>query len=300
MKTFTLLCFVTAAGLVITSGCKKLSSSRKETPAPDPGYTINPNTAHIIADYDFNDTTLTNHGWAKTFEDNFDGDLSKWYVEKGGSHGELQLALPANATTSGGILQLTAKRETVSGPTIVDSAGTSTFNFSSAWLISKSLVSACTSTPHVRIVVRMKTVTSYGLSTVLFSHGDNWPVNGEIVMAQVNDNNRKQYGTSYSYGTTPGQDLVKHAYQFNPTDGDLSTAYHVYVTDWSQGQLTYYIDGSVVEIKTAGGYVASMFDRSHHLSVKLAVGGHYYDGADPSGFQGGSMYVDYIKVFTSK
>lgn len=298
--TYYLTLFVAAASLAL-GGCKKSSSSDTDTTPKvyNAGVAVNSNTAHLIANYDFADTALTNHGWKKTFEDNFDGDLSKWHVLQGGVKGELQCYEPQNATTANGILQIAARRETVTGPPVVDSAGSKSFNFTSAWLVSKNSISACTSTPRIRVVVRMKTIASYGLTTVLCTYGENWPVNGEIVCAEVTDSDRKKYGTSYSFGSSAGSDLVQKAYQFNPTDGDLSADYHVYTMEWSQSALTYYIDGNLVEVKTAGNHVPNLFDKYQRLSINVPVGGRYYPGLKESDVTDGNMYVDYVKVFTS-
>ncbi|HVV54626.1 MAG TPA: glycoside hydrolase family 16 protein [Mucilaginibacter sp.] len=301
MKIITLCCLFSGTVFLALQSCNKLSSSNNNTPAPkDPGYTINPNTAHVIADYDFNDTTLTNHGWTKTFEDDFNGDLSNWYLLQGGGiQGELECYEPGNATVSGGVLQIAAKKETVTGPVQVDSSKTQTFNYTSAWLLSKSTVSANSTTPRVRIVMRMKAASAYGLTTVFSTFGDNFPVNGEIVCAEISGYKNNQYGTSYCFGTSPGHDLVKGAYQFNPTDGDLSASYHVYTTEWSQNAITYYIDGSLVEVKTAGNYVPNLFTKTNRISINLPVGGHNYTNPDTGKINGGAMDIDYVKVFTS-
>jgi hypothetical protein len=69
--------------------------------------------------------------------------------------------------------------------------------------------------------------------------------------------------------------------------------------EWSQNALTSYLDGHLVEAKTSGGHVADLFGKSHHLSLSLPVGGGYYSALNTANIQGGTMYVDYIKVFTS-
>jgi beta-glucanase (GH16 family) len=295
MKTSTF--FIISIFILAAVSCKNTSSP---LPAPGVSYTVNPNTATTTPNYDFNDTTLTNHGWNKTFEDNFDGDLSKWNLLQGGVQGEQQCYTPANATIVNGALQISAKKETVTGPTEVNSTSTKTFNYTSAWLLSKSDISANATTPFVRIVARIKTVSEYGLTSVLCTFGSNWPVNGEIICEEGIGSNSKEYGTSYSYGTVANNNLVTNAYQFNPTDNDLSASYHVYTTEWSKNALKYYIDGNLVEVKTAGGHVPDLFGKTHIISLNVPIGGHYYSNLNTSNIANGVMYVDYIKVFTSK
>jgi beta-glucanase (GH16 family) len=301
MKTYTFYCLMAGTCLLALGSCKKLASTDQDTTPKDPGYTINPNTAHVTADYDFNDTTLTNHGWTKTFNDDFSSnDLSNWYLPQGGQKGELECYEPANAAIVNGVLQLSAKRENVTGPAVVDSTRTQNFSYTSAWLLGKQTFSANSTTPKVRVVVRMKATAAYGLTTVLFTYGDNWPVNGEIICAEISGFKCTEYGTSYNFGYLPGTDAVKDAYQFNPTDGDLSSSYHVYTTEWTQNAITYYIDGNMVEVKTAGNDVPDMFGKTQRVSINVPVGGHNYNDISTGKIAGGTVLVDYIKIFTSK
>ncbi|HVW13772.1 MAG TPA: glycoside hydrolase family 16 protein [Mucilaginibacter sp.] len=302
MKTCTIYCLMAGIALLTFGSCKKLRSdgSGGGGGSKDPGYTVNQNTAHVIADYDFNDTTLTNHGWTKAFEDNFNGDLSNWYVETGGVRGELECYEPANASAANGILQITAKHQDVTGPAVVDSSKTQNFNYTSAWLLSKQTFSASSSTPKVRVVARLKATSGYGLTTILVTYGEQWPINGEILCAEIPGYKTKEFGTTYSFGNLPGKNIVKGAYQFNPTDGDLAAGYHVYTMEWTQNSLNYYIDGNLVEMKTAGNDVPDLFGKSHRISINVPVGAHDYTGnLDPTKIQDGTISVDYVKVFTS-
>src|SRR3569832_306206 len=101
---------------------------------------INPVTTTATCDFDVNDTTLTNHGWTKTLDDEFTGDLSKWNVEVGGMQGVLQCNEAANAQIANGVMQITTKLETVTGPKTVNNDTTATFNFTSALLTTKQSI----------------------------------------------------------------------------------------------------------------------------------------------------------------
>lgn len=300
MKTFTyFLPFLGSAMLLFSLGsCKKNSSA----PAPDKNSSlrVNPITADITADYDFNDTTLTKHGWTKTFEDNFDGDLSRWTVLTGGVQYELECNKPANVSAVNGAVAITARKETVTGPPAIDSAGSKTFAYTSGWMISKSTFSASTGNPRLRVVARVKVASGYGLSSIFCTFGTNWPTNGEIICLETYDKNPMRYSTNYSFGTQPNTDDVKDGFQFNPTNGDLSAAYHVYMMDWGQSAITYYIDGNEVEIKTAGGAVPDLFNKAHYLSLRVPVGRKNFDNSTIANIQGGTMYVDYVKIYATK
>ncbi|MDB5123606.1 MAG: glycoside hydrolase family 16 protein [Mucilaginibacter sp.] len=299
MKTSTLTAFLLGGlSIVGISSCKKLSPAKQGTQTTVT--TINPKTAATVCDYDFNESTLTSTGWTKSFDDEFDSDLSKWYAYTGGVQNELQCFEPANVTIVNGVLQIEAKKETVTGPTTVNSSSNSTFNYTSGSIVSNLAFGPNATTPKIRIVTRMKVASGYGLVSFFDSYGTNWPTNGQINHVQVEGNDVKRYETNYFYGTQSGQNLVNNGILFNPADQDLSSCWHVYVTEWTQNALNFYLDGQLVETKTAGGYVGGMFGKVQNLSLSLLIGGSYYSSFVPANVQTGTMYVDYVKVFTSK
>lgn len=296
------LYFVVAiSGLIALSGCgKKDASTKTNNNTPVIAMKINPVIATASCDYDVSDTTLTNHGWTKTFDDEFTGDLSNWVVEVGGERGVLQCNEAANAQVVGGALQITTKRETVTGPKTVNNDTTASFDFTSAWLTSRQTFSANTTTPKVRLVARIKIARGYGVTSQFWTYGSGkWPTSGVINCVEGQGNT---YATDYNFGTTPGVDLVSGARLYNPTTEDLSNCYHVYTMEWTQNSLNSYLDGKLVEVKTTGGYIGNLFGTTQTLSLTLPVGGGYFYGTlDPAKIQcGGIMYVDYVKVFTSK
>ena len=290
------LCSLALAGLFFTMGCQK--SSNKFSPTKNTSHNVNPITAHAINNFDFSDTTLTNAGWTKSFEDNFNTDLSKWSVYKGGQQHELECYQASNLTIQNGILQIAAKNETVTGPSVVGGDSLKTFNYSSGWIVCKTPVSLSAATPKLRIVARIKTAAGYGLTSVFWSFGGNWPTNGEIDYVGAIGNDTKTYATNYFYGTAINKNQVTNGELFNPTDGDLSTGFHVYEMEWSKDALTSYLDGKLVETKT-GSYIADLFGKTEYISLNLAIGGLYYSNFDATKVQTGSMYVDYVKVFAS-
>src|SRR5437868_14252361 len=126
-------------GLVALVGCGK-SGNNGNTDDNNPSVNtvkINPVTTAATCDYDVSDTTLTNHGWTMAFDDEFTGDLSNWNIGVGGMQGLLQCNEPANAQIVNGALQITTKRETVTGPKTANNDTTATFDFTSALLTSK-------------------------------------------------------------------------------------------------------------------------------------------------------------------
>jgi beta-glucanase (GH16 family) len=303
MKTYTKYpLLIAAVGLTILGGCKK-NSSKPNNGSDSSGYVktkynTNSVTATAICDYNMDDTAMTNHGWTKTFDDEFT-DFSNWGAVTGGVQKELQCNEPANAQVSNGVLTITAKHETVTGPKTVGNDTTQSFDYTSAWIISHAAFSASSATPKIRIVARLKTASGYGLSSVYYAFGaGNWPVNGEIDMMENQGYDPKVYSFDYQYGTSVGKNLVTNALIFNPTTGDLSACYHVYILEWTQNSLTSYLDGNLVET-TNDTYVPGLFGKPMHLSLSVPIGGLFYRNLNTANIQGGTMSVDYLKVFTS-
>lgn len=307
MKTFTTYSFlVMALGLVTLGSCKKLSgtttpggSGTKTNPAPVNQYT-NPTTASAVCDYDVSDTAYTNHGWTKSFDDEFSGDLSNWGAVTGGLIKEEQCYEPANAKIVNGVLQITAKQETVTGPKSIGNDTTASFNYTSGWIISKQTFVANSTTPKVRIVARIKVASGYGLTSYFWTYGNGvWPTAGEMDNLEVEGDNTKVYATDYSYGPKANENDVSGGIQYNPTTEDLSACYHVYTTEWTQSSINSYLDGKLVETKTKGGQVSNLFGKPQQISISLPIGGEFYNDLKVANIQGGTMYVDYVKVFTS-
>ncbi|MDO3626266.1 glycoside hydrolase family 16 protein [Mucilaginibacter sp. BT774] len=294
---------IAITGLVVLGGCGKSGSGKtgNNNTGPVSAAKINPQTTTTTCDFDVSDTTLTNHGWTKAFDDEFTGDLSNWTALTGGMRGALQCSEPANVQIVNGVLQLTAKRDTVTGPKTVNNDTTATFNFTSGWLTSKQSFSANSTTPKVRLVARIKVATGFGVTSWFWTYGNGaWPTTGEIDCVEAQGNTTKMYSTDYAFGTTPGKSLVSGSLLYNPTSGDLATCYHVYTMEWTQNSLKSYLDGNLVETKTTGGFISNLFGTSQSVSLALPVGGWFYDKTlKPTDIQCGTMYVDYVKVFTS-
>jgi hypothetical protein len=68
---------------------------------------------------------------------------------------------------------------------------------------------------------------------------------------------------------------------------------------WEKNTLSSYLDGALLEVKS-GGYIPNLFGKKERITLNLAVGGNFFTNLDPTKIVPGTMYVDYVKVFTSK
>jgi beta-glucanase (GH16 family) len=266
---------------------------------PDPPTNDIPSTAPTTCDYDVTETDLTSIGWKKVFEDNFDGDLSKWNTWTGGAYNnELQYYQPANIKLEDGILTIAAKEEKVTGATTPYDNTSKSFDYTSGRIESKTLFSANSSTSKVRIMARIKLPLGYGLWPAFWVYGDPWPTQGEIDFIEARGQDTLKYQTNYFYGDAANANLVSGAEKVITADADLTDCYHVYEVIWEQNKLISLLDGAVVEVKTSGGYIPSMFGKQQKIVLNLAVGGAFFSGLDPEKIKTNSLSVDWVKVFT--
>jgi len=166
--------------------------------------------------------------------------------------------------------------------------------------VCKKTFAANSATPKVRMVARIKVASGYGLTSLFYSYGTGaWPTAGEIDNVEVKGDNTTQYANDYDYGKKTDVNLVSGAVEYNPVNEDLSACYHVFTMEWSQNSLNSYLDGKLVESKTKGNYISALFGNPQSISLSLPIGGEYYSNLVAANIQGGTMYVDYVKVFTS-
>jgi len=78
----------------------------------------------------------------------------------------------------------------------------------------------------------------------------------------------------------------------------LADCWHVYEVIWQKNSLTFLLDGQVVATNT-GGNIPNFYRKSERIVLNLAVGGGFFGNPAPATIQTGTMYIDWVKVFTS-
>jgi beta-glucanase (GH16 family) len=289
--------------LTVFSSCKKQVGKVDVQNATESSSIVSARNVYVnatgICDHPFNEAAVIAAGYTKQFEDNFDTDLSKWNIWTGGAfNNELQYYQAGNMQVQNGNLVITARKEQVTGATNPFDATPKTFNYTSGRIECKANISASTTTPKVRIVARVKLASGYGMWPAFWSYGDPWPTQGEIDIIEARGQEPFKYQTNYFYGRAANRNLVKNQVGFITSNVDLTTCYHVYEMIWSQNSLTSLLDGNVIETKT-GGYIPNLFGKTERIVLNLAVGGNFFSNLNPAQITTGSMYVDFVKVFTS-
>lgn len=285
--------------IAITS-CKK-KTDEPVAAKPTPTDTLN---------YDMDEKAVTDAGWTKTFNEDFSTDLSKWKIwESGAYNSEYQYYSPnaKNIHLENGILVITAIKETVTGNTDPYTSAQKTFDFTSGRMETISTISANSSIPKIRYAARIKLPAGFGMWPAFWSAGADWPTNGEIDVMEAKGNLPLQFGTNYFYGAKAGTSDVPWQSGINYVETKSLTEYwHVYEVIWEENSLTFMLDGKVIRTlantSQYGEYVSSMFGKTQNIVLNLAVGGDYFKNPNlpnPADIVTGTMYVDWVKVFTS-
>jgi beta-glucanase (GH16 family) len=263
----------------------------------------------IVCNLDLIDTGLTNNGWTKTFEDNFYTlDKSQWYIWEGGSYNnELQCYQDSvsNLKVVNGVLKITAKEKSVTCDTDPYNSTPKAFDYTSGRIESSYEFAASVTTPTVRIYARIKLPAGYGMWAGFWSYGDPWPTHGEIDILEARGQEHTEYQTNFFYGSAVNvNEVPQEAESLHETGGGLTSCYHIYYAEWTEAALKFFIDGVLVDTKNAstpgGDLIPEFFGQMQHITLNLAVGGNFFEAAtfDPTKIKTGTMYVDWVKVFT--
>ena len=253
--------------------------------------------------YVFSEAALTNSGWTKILDEQF-ANLDNWNVWFGGAYNnELQLYQAANLQLTNGNLQIIAKKETKTGPSLPGSTTNKRFNYTSGRIESKVLYSANSTNPKIRMVARIKLPAGYGMWPAFWSYGDPWPTQGEIDILEAKGQEPSTYYTNYFYGTTTGSNLVSGATATINSSVSLQSCFHVYELVWEATKLSFYLDGNLVDEKSAaspgGTYVSNLFGKNEKIVLNLAVGGDFFGRLINRNIVPGTMEVDWLQVYRS-
>lgn len=302
MRRTPLRLWLPVVGLLVAAGCAQDREGIADPSLVPPSteMTTLPAGAAGVCDYDPDETSLTGPGWTKVFDDAFSGDLSRWSIWTGGAFNEeLQFYQAANLQTANGLLSISARKETVTGPTTPFDPTPKTFAYTSGRIESGTHFSASNATPKVRFSARLKLPAGYGMWPAFWSYGDPWPTQGEIDVVEARGQEPFQYQTAYWYGRRPGQNLVRSSESVIQSSVSLTDCWHVYEVIWTKNSLTFLFDGQVVDVKS-GGYVSSFYRKQQRITLNLAVGGLFFPNLNESAIQPGTLQADWIKAFISR
>ena len=150
-----------------------------------------------------------------------------------------------------------------------------------------------------RIEARLKVPEGKGLWPAFWLLGENitevdWPGCGEIDIMEVIGHAPSVVHCSAHY--TNGENKLESNTNNLDAGVNLSDDYHVYRLDWTPAQLTFSLDGQVVNTVPIEEDMKE-FLRPHYLIFNVAVGGNWPGDPDASTDFPQSMLIDWVRVY---
>ena len=260
--------------LCCSQSCSKTSSSGNQSNNNTPTGPAPTN------DWEFEATPI----WTEDFSTDGAPDAANWSYDIGGNgwgNNELEYYTNGlNATISGGILKITAKKETYSGS-----------NYTSARILSKGKFSF----KYGKVEVRAKLPKGGGTWPAFWMLGDNidavgWPACGEVdILEEVGNTLNLNHSSLHSpgrSGNTPDTATVNVP---NSTE-----EFHVYTAEWSADSIKFSVDGKL--FYTFANSDKFPFNKNFFLIINCAIGGGFGGAIDPN-FTSSTFEIDYVRVY---
>lgn len=223
--------------------------------------------------------------WSDEFDTPGAPNSAKWGYDLGaGGWGNQELQYYTNrlenAVVEGGFLKIKSIRENFSGST-----------FTSARLKSQGKFDF----KYGKVEARAKLPAGVGTWAAIWMLGSDintnpWPGCGEIdIMEHLGREINKIYGTLHYPGRSGG-----NADGNTKMISNATTEFHIYSTEWSATRIDIRVDGELIH--SVANSTAIPFNHNFFLIMNLAMGGNFGGDVD-AGVNGGTMEVDYVRVY---
>ena len=243
-----------------------------------------PGNWELVWSDEFDGTTLDPAKWSAQIGDGCDQNLCGWGNE------ELQWYQAENASVGEGLLTITARRDSMGGRA-----------FTSARL--RTLEKG--DWTYGRVEVRARLPQGQGIWPAIWMwptenvYGT-WAASGEIDIVELLGHEPARVHGTLHYGGPAPENTHSGAY-FELPSGTFADGFHVFAIEWEEGEIRWYVDGSLyqrqTEWRSSGGPFPAPFDQRFHLVLNVAVGGVWPGNPDASTSFPQSMEVDYIRVY---
>lgn len=243
-----------------------------------------------------------------SFSDEFNGpagspvDSSKWTLETGGwGWGNQELEYYTNSTANSfhnGLGSLVIRAVKLSPPLTL-SCWYGPCQYTSARMITKQKFEG----KYGRFEARIKIPRGQGIWPAFWLLGNDidtvgWPACGEIdIMENIGREPNIVHGTihgpGYSGGAGIGGQYVLQG------GGAFADEFHVYAIEWSNGRITWYVDGIAYRTITSAEIPSGtqwVFDHPFFIILNVAVGGSWPGNPDGTTVFPQEMLIDYVRV----
>jgi beta-glucanase (GH16 family) len=238
--------------------------------------------------------------WTLVWQDEFSGavdsppDAANWVSDSGGDgFGNEQLEYntdrPENVSVDGnGFLRIVAKREEYEG---------------NSWTSGRIITKDLQAFEYGRVEARIRLPSGRGIWPAFWMLGDDidevsWPSCGEIDILEMRGEQPDTiigsvHGPGYSGGSAVSDALVKE-------EVDFSADFHSYEIVWDPGNITWAVDGEILNSATPGDlpqFTTWVFDHPFFLILNVAVGGTFLEEPDDTTPDEVRMVVDHVRVY---
>ncbi|HET7902091.1 MAG TPA: family 16 glycosylhydrolase [Candidatus Nanopelagicales bacterium] len=241
-------------------------------------------------------------GYSQTFLDDFTGstvDSSKWNVRNNTSNSnEQSYLLASNVTESNGLLNITARRDSVGGKL-----------YSSGYIDSIGKFSQRYGVWQVRAKVDTPIGTSQGMwPAPLWLRGDTSPMEVDLIEAwgtgpTIFNGYRAGSGSASIHQNTAGTG-AKVSGWLSDVGSDLSAGFHVYECEWTPTYLSIRVDG-VEKVRATPSNASWIFTGTDYagnanmrVNLQVSKDTGYYGGPIASTLLPSTLQIDYIRVLT--
>jgi beta-glucanase (GH16 family) len=243
--------------------------------------------------------------WKLVWSDEFDKDGAPDPTNWGFEHGfvrnqELQWYQPDNATVSGGLLTIAARKEQVANPNYNASSSDWKLNRQYAQYTSSSLTSSGKrSYQYGRFEMCGQIDTRQGSWPAFWvlGNGRSWPSSGEVDIMEYYANNVranvcKPSGSTCDWSGSVAQPLSKLG------GSTWAAEFHLWAMEWSSTDINLYLDDALVydfKVSSTSASKTAYQGNPFYILLDLAIGAN---GGDPSNTTFPITYkVDYVRVY---